>query len=64
MAKNSIENLVDELAQDIERLRQTVAAGSCDAGEYKYMCGQIRGLLLAQDKVKSLLQQMREPDDD
>lgn len=64
MAKNSIETLLDELAQDIESRRVQVAAGNCDPGEYKYVCGQIRGLLLAQDKVKSLLQQMREPDDD
>lgn len=64
MAKNSIEILWDELAQDIEARRATVTAGGLELGEYKFVCGQIRGLLLAQDKVKSLLQQMREPDDD
>jgi hypothetical protein len=28
------------------------------------MCGQIRGLLLAHDKLNSLLHKLREPDDD
>jgi hypothetical protein len=64
MAKGALENLLDELASEITQKKDHVATGNCDPGEYKHMCGQIRGLLLAHDKLNSLLHKLREPDDD
>jgi hypothetical protein len=64
MAKGALETLVDKCEEDITARLDNLRSGGLDFNEYKYVCGQIRGLELARDHIKGLLQQLRKEEDD
>ena len=59
----------DVLNQKIEEFvlsaSDALVVGKCaDHSEYKYLCGQIRGLKVAQSAINDLQRQMENNDDD
>ena len=59
----------DVLNQKIEEFvlsaSDALVVGKCaDHSEYKYLCGQIRGLKVAQTTITDLMRKMQEDDDE
>lgn len=53
-----------QIKQEVESIGASVAAGSAkDYAEYQYLCGKIRGLLIAQDLIIDLKERMETSDD-
>ena len=63
-ADKVLEHLVRELQGEIAAKSTVVANGGVHSfEEYKFVCGQIRGLLLAKETVESLLQRVLDNDE-
>jgi hypothetical protein len=63
MDKN-LEYLLDEYKERISVLKQAVAAGNCQSfEEYKYACGQLRGLESACLIITDLKQRLENSDE-
>lgn len=63
-ADKVLEHLVKELQKEADMKGQAVAGGNLKTyDDYKFICGQIRGLLLAKDTVESLLQRVLDNDE-
>ncbi len=61
---NEIEYLLDEYKERIAMLSKAISAGNCVSyDEYKYTCGQIRGLESACLTITDLKQRMEKSDD-
>ena len=59
-----LDYLLTEYSQRIEMLQKAVAAGNCvNHEEYKYACGQIRGLESACLTITDLKQRMENSDE-
>ena len=59
-----LEYLLDEYRSRIDMLQKAVAAGNCaNHEEYKYACGQIRGLESACLTITDLKQRMENSDE-
>ena len=59
MIDKNLDYLLDEGKERIEMLKNALAAGNCQSyEEYKYTCGQIRGLEAACLTVIDLKQRM------
>jgi hypothetical protein len=59
-----LEYLLDEYKSRIDMLQKAVAAGNCaNHEEYKYACGQIRGLESACLTITDLKQRMENSDE-
>ena len=59
------EVISSKLEEDVVMLTDSLIKGQAiDHGEYRYMCGQIRGLRVAQSTINDLLRQQREDDDE
>jgi hypothetical protein len=54
-----------KLEEDVSALASSLIKGQAiDYSEYRYMCGQIRGLKVAQTTITDLLRQQEEDDDE
>jgi hypothetical protein len=63
MDKN-LDYLLDEYKERINVLKQAVAAGNCQSfEEYKYTCGQLRGLESACAVIADLNQRLENSDE-
>ena len=64
MISNELDLLLKEYTDRIDMLKQAVAAGNCaNFEEYKYACGQIRGLEAACLTITDLKQRMENSDE-
>ena len=53
-----------KIEEDVTTLTAALTKGQAtDHGEYRYMCGQIRGLKVAQTTINDLLRQQEEDDE-
>ena len=58
------EYYLKELKERMEMLQKALARGACvDFAEYRYTCGQIRGLEAACGIIEDLKQQLEHSDD-
>lgn len=63
MDKN-LDYLLDEFVERIQMLQKAMAAGNCSTfEEYKYTCGQIRGLEAACLTITDLKQRLEKSDE-
>jgi hypothetical protein len=60
ISNRSIELIDESREAKIER----VVSGSCSLEEYKYLCGEIHGLDLARDHIKTVLKKVEDLEDD
>lgn len=59
-----LEYLVKQIAEEVGAIQRTVANGNAkDYAEYQYLCGKIRGLLIAQDIILDLKERMEKDDE-
>jgi hypothetical protein len=59
-----LDYLLDEYKERIDMLQKAIAAGNCASHEeYKYACGQIRGLESACLTITDLKQRMENSDE-
>lgn len=62
--KTVFDVITDKLSERAEHLGKTMCEGKCkDFSEYRYMCGQLRGLWLSQSIVDDLSRANLEDDD-
>ena len=53
------------LQEHIDALGEAISSGiSTDFADYKFVCGQLRGLRFAQDEFNNLLRKQMDDDDD
>jgi len=62
LADEALRRALKNLAETRQSKVNAVVAGSCDAGAYKLICGEIHGLDLAIDEIKAVLQKAEEED--
>lgn len=60
---------IDVVLKNIEEKRESIAAAlvegsAADFTEYKFMCGEIRGLSLAHSYLTDLVRKMEQDDDE
>ena len=56
--------ILEKLNEDMSSVQDSLCSGAAkDYAEYQYLCGKIRGLLAAQDKILDLKQRMESMDD-
>jgi len=61
---DAFEVLVQELDEKVQQLQEFLAEGRAESyDEYKKVCGEIRGLLLARGSTLDLKQRMEMADD-
>ncbi len=63
MDSNALKVLMKQNEEAIQTRVAQVTAGGCTYEEYQNVCGQIRGLNLANDNANSLLQRMETSDE-
>jgi hypothetical protein len=57
--------LVNQLDNKINLIQEALGNGAPkDFYEYKYMCGEVKGLLTARLNIKDLLDKLKDPEDD
>ena len=65
MAATIFEVLTEQIQEHINACEHAAISGKCpDYAEYKYVCGQIRGLKVAQQSVNDLQRNIQEDDDE
>ena len=53
-----------QIKEEVEAMGASLSAGNAkDYAEYQYLCGKIRGLLIAQDLIIDLKERMETSDD-
>lgn len=64
MTYDLLEHLADKLQAEIAVISEDMARGSAkDHGEYKYACGIVRGLMVANSLLADAAKQLEEDDD-
>ena len=64
MIDQNLDYLLDENRERIDMLKQALAAGNCQSfEEYKYVCGQLRGLEAACLTIVDLKQKLENSDE-
>lgn len=64
MEQQLLEYLSSKLDERRKALIEALGTGAAhDYAEYKYLCGQVRGLLVAQDELDALLRRLKENDE-
>jgi len=64
MEQQLLEYLGSKLDERRKALIEALGTGVVpDYAEYKYLCGQVRGLLIAQDELDALLRKLKEDDE-
>ena len=61
---DAVEVLVSQIDNKIVQIKEHICIGKSDVDEYKKLCGEIRGLLIAREYVLDLKQTMENSDDD
>lgn len=62
---NALEVIVSQSDEKISQLKDYVATGRCSSfEEYKSLCGEIRGLLIARGYALDLQQKLENSDDE
>lgn len=65
MAENQVLHKAIKAIREQRESRATrVVAGGCTVDEYKYLCGEIHGLDLAEDHIKAVLKEDEGNDDE
>lgn len=65
MEDRVLSHLLSVVNDRIEQLTESLADGNAkDFAEYRYLCGTIRGLSLAQSEITGLVRRLREIDDE
>lgn len=60
----TLEYLLDEYTDRMQRLSEALTRGNCTGfEEYKYVCGQLRGLEAACGVIKDLNDRLENPDE-
>jgi hypothetical protein len=61
---DAAELLIQQINEEIRGVEENLCAGSAkDYSEYQHLCGKVRGLLLAREKVSDLKQRMENFDE-
>jgi hypothetical protein len=61
---DAFDYLLSQLREETEAVKESLAAASAkDYGEYQYLCGKVRGLLVAQSKLTDLKERMDSSDE-
>jgi hypothetical protein len=56
--------LVKEINDQVSSIQEAICSGRPNSfDEYKRLCGEVRGLLIARDIAKDLKKRMENPDD-
>lgn len=64
MIDKNLDYLLDENKERMEMLKNALAAGNCQSyEEYKYVCGQLRGLEAASLTIIDLKQRLESADE-
>lgn len=64
MPYDLLKHLADKLQAEIAVISEDMARGSAkDHGEYKYACGIVRGLMVANSLLADAAKQLEEDDD-
>ncbi len=64
MIDKNLDYLLDENKERMEMLKNALAAGNCQSyEEYKYVCGQLRGLEAASLTIVDLKQRLENSDE-
>lgn len=58
------EVLASQIDNKIIQIKEHICIGKSDVDEYKKLCGEIRGLLIAKDYILDLKQTMESSNDD
>lgn len=59
-----LEYLLKQINAEIEGLNVNLGRGSAkDYAEYQFLCGKIRGLLVAEDIIKALKERLEKDDE-
>jgi hypothetical protein len=60
----TLEYLLTNISEEITQIETNVARGAAkDYAEYQYLCGKIRGLLVAEDIIKALQDRLEKDDE-
>jgi hypothetical protein len=61
---DTYEYLLLEIHKEVESIEIALSNGKAkDYAEYQYLCGKIRGLLIAQSKITDLKERMEKDDE-
>jgi hypothetical protein len=64
MIDKYLDHLIQKLAEQVKALEESLGAGGAKSfDEYQLMCGQIKGLLMAQREISDLKQTMENSDE-
>jgi hypothetical protein len=65
MEDRVLSHVLSKLNDRVIELTEALAEGNAkDFAEYRYLCGTIRGLSLAQSEIQDLVRKIREFDDE
>ena len=61
---NAFELLVQQINEEVELIQNAICHGKADSfDEYKRLCGEVRGLLIARELTETLRKKMENSDD-
>jgi hypothetical protein len=64
MMDKYLDHLAQKLSEQIKELRESLGTGTAkDYAEYQFVCGKIRGLLIAQMEMNDLKQRLENSDE-
>jgi hypothetical protein len=59
-----VEYVLSKLKDEVKNMEYDIARGTAkDYAEYQYLCGKLRGLLVAEDIIKALKERMEKDDE-
>lgn len=59
-----VEYVLNKVKDEVKNMEYDIARGTAkDYAEYQYLCGKLRGLLVAEDIIKALKERMEEDDE-
>ena len=62
---NALDVLLDQISDRVDMLYDAICGGNVDTfEEYKRLCGEVRGLLTAEDYIKALKNRLEILDDE
>jgi hypothetical protein len=59
-----VEYVLSKIKDEVKNMEYDIARGTAkDYAEYQYLCGKLRGLLVAEDIIKALKERMEKDDE-
>jgi hypothetical protein len=59
-----VEYVLSKVKDEVKNMEYDIARGTAkDYAEYQYLCGKLRGLLVAEDIIKALKERMEKDDE-